>query len=106
MEKRTFAFDIDGVLTIDPGIDYTQYARARPNQKMIKIVNSLHGRGNRIILYSARHEADRNLTIAWLTENDVHYDKLFLGKPLANFYVDDRGVSPLSLRIKKWFGRI
>lgn len=92
---QIFVFDIDGVIAMKrEALDYDQ---AGPNEKMIKIVNQLHDWGNRIVLFTARGYVTK---IDWreVTENQmkawgVKYDELHMGKPNADFYVDDKMMS-------------
>jgi hypothetical protein len=64
---------------------------------MIKEVNNLFEEGHTIYLYTARgsttgidwKEATQRQLAVW----GVKYHKLFLGKPSADVYVDDRSMS-------------
>ena len=87
MRKRAIIFDIDGVICAGK-----PYRKARPIQKNIDFINSLQGKF-RIILWTSRREKDKQLTIEWLKNHNVYYDKIFFGKPLADFYVDDKAIS-------------
>jgi hypothetical protein len=91
----TFVVDVDGVLaSIAPGNDYTKSLPLREN---IEQVNALHALGHRVVLFTARGSATgidwsehtRRQMDAW----GVRYDELRLGKPAADYYVDDRLVS-------------
>ncbi len=91
-EPRTFCFDIDGVIaTLTPRNDYRL---ARPIASTIEAINKLHGLGHRILLFSARGSATgtdwRKLTIDQMNEWGLKYDALSLGKPAADYYIDDR----------------
>lgn len=90
--RKIFCFDIDGVVaTLVPGNDYR---KARPILKNIRIVNRLFDKGHRIIFYSARGSATgilwRAFTKRQLKKFGVRYHELHLGKPAADFYVDDK----------------
>lgn len=86
-----FVFDIDGVIAIKR--EDLDYAQAGPNERMIEIVNKLHDWGNEIILFTARgyvtgidwYETTRKQMELW----GVKYDELHMGKPNADYYVDD-----------------
>ena len=89
---QIFVFDIDGVIAMKR--EDLDYGQAGPNEKMIKIINQLHDWGNRIVLFTARGYVTK---IDWreVTENQmktwgVKYDELHMGKPNADFYVDDK----------------
>jgi CMP-N,N'-diacetyllegionaminic acid synthase len=94
-EKKTFCFDIDGVIaTIAPG---NRYELAAPNIPVIRAINFLYERGHKIILFTARgyvtgidwEEATREQMNAW----GVRYHELILGKPAADYYIDDKLLS-------------
>ncbi len=84
----TFVCDIDGVLAT-PAHGHA-YANKKPIKSNIIILRQVKNYGHYIILYSARWKSDRRITKKWLKKYDVPYDKLVLGKPLGDFYHDDR----------------
>ena len=95
----TFAFDLDGVIAgLVPG---NEYARADPLPAGVAAVNALHRAGNRIVIYTARGSATgrewTELTLAQLKRWGVRYHELRFGKPAADYYVDDRMISPATL---------
>jgi len=85
----TYCFDIDGTLCTDTNGDYP---RCKPIQSRIEAVRYLHSQGHIIIIHSARSPARYRLTIDQLRSWDVPYHKLYLGKPKADAYIDDRGI--------------
>lgn len=92
---KIFVFDIDGVIATARGdLDYGQ---AGPNEKMIKIVNELYDLGNRIVLFTARGYVTkidwRPITEKQMKEWGVKHHELHLGKPNADYYVDDKMLS-------------
>lgn len=54
------------------------------------LIEELWRRGVEIFLYSARFLEDREKTEWWLKKHVVPYDKLILGKPQSDLYVDDK----------------
>lgn len=92
---RRFVFDIDGVIAMKR--ENLDYAMAEPNEKMIHIINQLYEYGNEIILFTARgyvtgidwRETTENQMKKW----HVKYHELHLGKPNADYYVDDKMLS-------------
>lgn len=95
----TFAFDLDGVIAgLVPG---DEYARAEALPVGVAAVNALHRAGNRIVIYTARGSATgrewTELTLAQLKRWGVRYHELRFGKPAADYYVDDRMMSPATL---------
>ena len=84
--------DIDGVLTIETvGHDYENRT---PNKKMIAKVNEWREQNNLIVLFSARWEADREITIKWLKKHNVKYSTLILDKPPFDLFIDDKSKRP------------
>ncbi len=95
--------DIDGTICY-PGEGDGRYTDAVPRWDRIKIINKLHDEGHEIIYHTARgmgtfkndREAARKeyyvFTINQLNSWGCKYDALFLGKPAADFYIDDKGI--------------
>lgn len=100
---KTFVIDIDGTICSDSA---GQYEKAVPINSRIDTVNKLYDEGNQIIFFTARGmgSSGNNIEAAkekWfdftrnqLEEWGVKYHSLFLGKPAADQYVDDKGISP------------
>lgn len=96
---KTFVVDIDGVLaTITPGNDYNL---AGPMRENIARVNRLYAAGNKILLYTARGTMTgidwRATTERQMREWGVLHHELRLGKPAADYYIDDRMLSLVEL---------
>jgi CMP-N,N'-diacetyllegionaminic acid synthase len=94
-DRRTFCFDIDGVIAqLAPD---NNYAVAEPNREMVETVNRLYAAGHRIVLHTARGSMTgidwREKTEEQLARWGVKYHELVLGKPAADFYIDDRMMS-------------
>lgn len=90
--KKTFCFDIDGViLTI---VEKLQYNLAEPIEENIELINYLYKTGNRIILHTARGSKTgidwTEVTTEQLRKWGVQYHELYFGKPSADHYIDDR----------------
>lgn len=86
--KKTYAVDIDGVLTNET--EGHDYPTRTPNLENISKVNSLYRAGHTINLWTARFATDQEITEAWLEKHGVKYHKLTLGKPQYDFIVDDK----------------
>ena len=89
---KRFVFDIDGVVAqFEPALDY---AVAKPNEKMIRIMNRLYDMGNEIILFTARGYVTgkdwSETTKEQLDRWGVKYHQLIFGKPNADYYIDDK----------------
>lgn len=92
---KTFVCDIDGVVArLTPD---NNYANSTPNTAMITTINTLYDAGHNIIMFTARgtmtgidwRETTQNQLKSW----GVRYHELHLGKPAADYYVDDRMIS-------------
>jgi CMP-N,N'-diacetyllegionaminic acid synthase len=89
--KKRFVFDIDGVIAqISPDLDYS---KALPNERMISIVNQLYDWGNEIILFTARGYVTKidwhPVTLEQMNRWGVKFHELHMGKPNADYYIDD-----------------
>tara|TARA_A100000164_G_scaffold228593_1_gene202741 strand:+ start:3194 stop:3490 length:297 start_codon:yes stop_codon:yes gene_type:complete len=88
---KTYCFDIDG--TICTNTD-GEYLLARPYKNRIKKINKLFETENKIIFYTARGSTTgidwEEQTISQLKSWGVKYHELYLGKPTADVYVDDK----------------
>jgi rfaE bifunctional protein nucleotidyltransferase chain/domain len=99
--KKTICFDLDGVLC---SLTDGHYENAVPDGEAIGLVNRLHDRGCRIIIYTARFMGRNNqnvltaykegydFTRRQLQQWGVKFDDLILGKPSFDALIDDRAV--------------
>lgn len=89
-----YCFDIDGTLCTNTE---GEYEKAEPYVDVIAQVNALHDAGHEILLYTARGATTgidwRELTEGQLKSWGVKFNKLFMGKPTADIYVDDKAVN-------------
>jgi len=90
--------DIDGVLATGSREDVYSDEAGWAYEKCSYVdgsreeIQKLIDKGNIVNLYSARWEIDREKTVAWLAYYDIPYNELFLDKPYADIYIDDRAV--------------
>ena len=88
-----YCFDIDGTIFHTSGSDYPN---SRPIAERIAVVNQLFDDGHEITLFTARGTTTgidwRELTENQLEQWGVRYHRLILGKPHADFYIDDKGL--------------
>ena len=106
MSKR-YCVDIDGTIC-SPTVG-RDYHKAEPWQDRIKVLNKLYDEGNYIIYFTARamgrfsdqphsiaaqkaKEVLFDLTKQQLDDWGVKYNELIMGKPHADFFIDDKGV--------------
>ncbi len=89
---KIYAFDIDGTICTNT---YGEYEKASPNLKRISFINDLYDSGNKIKLFTARGSTSGidwyEFTEKQLREWGVKFHELLLGKPEADFFIDDKG---------------
>jgi len=100
--KRTLVFDIDDTICTHTNRDYVN---AKPHWDVIGKINSLYKKGYNITLYTARGqnscngdlklilERNEDILINWLEKHEVKYNELIFGKPLGNWYIDDKAMT-------------
>lgn len=93
----TYAFDIDG--TICTNTD-GEYQKAKPYMNRIHHINNLFEKGNNIKMFTARGSTTGidwyEFTFNQLESWGLKFHELILGKPYADFFVDDKGYSDSS----------
>lgn len=89
-----YCLDIDGTLCTNTDGDYS---KAQPFHEIIAQVNRLYDEGHRILLYTARGATTgidwREVTERQLEEWNMQYHALFMGKPTADVYIDDKAMN-------------
>ena len=111
MTLKRYCFDIDGTIcTPGEGCGTCQYEGATPKIDRIEMVNKLYDEGHYIIYMTARamgrnkhksheeaskvaHELLFPLTKAQLKMWGCKYHELIMGKPHADLFIDDKGIS-------------
>jgi capsule biosynthesis phosphatase len=106
IKKKRFCFDLDNTLVTYPKIK-NDYKTVAPIIKNIKFLNFLYSQGHHIIIYTARRMKTHNgninkvkkeikkITLNQLKSFKIKYHELILGKPYANFYIDDLSINPI-----------
>lgn len=101
MKKGTLVFDVDDVISVHKNRDYEN---AKPITKVINKVNYLYGIGYYIKLYTARGQnscngdidliikRNKKTLVNWLKRHNVLYHELIFGKPLGDWYIDDKAM--------------
>jgi CMP-N,N'-diacetyllegionaminic acid synthase len=95
VRPRRLVIDVDGVIAeAVPDLDYRV---ARPLSANIARINALYDAGCEIVVYTARGSATgldwSELTRSQLAQWGLRYHELRLGKPPADFYIDDRALT-------------
>lgn len=107
MDKKTFVFDLDGTICKEKekGTHYSYFADVEPVAEVVEKMRELHDAGHKIIIQTARHMGTTNgniglinarvgqLTFEWLNKHKVPYHEVYFGKPLGDYYVDDRAMT-------------
>jgi capsule biosynthesis phosphatase len=100
---KRYCFDIDG--TICAQSDIGKYSEAIPYLDRIEKINKLYYEGHYIIYFTARgmltyngnvsevHKVWYDVTLDQLSKWGCKYNELILGKPSADYYVDDKAVA-------------
>ena len=95
---KKFCFDLDGVICKTKKNDYR---KSIPNKNVIKMINDLYV-NNYILIYTSRfmgrnkenkklaHKSGYSLTLEQLKNWGLKFDKLKLGKPSYDVFVDDK----------------
>lgn len=89
-----FVVDIDDTLLYSEKYSKTKYKIHSSNYNLIRKLNNLYREGNEIILWTGRHWNDLELTIKQLKKYKIKYHTLIMGKPVADYYIDDKAVLP------------
>lgn len=103
-KPKRYCFDLDNTLVTYPKV-HGDYSTVEPIKKNIKFVRNLKSKGHTIIIYTARRMKTHNgntgklladigrLTFETLDNFDIPYDEIYFGKPYADVYIDDLGLS-------------
>lgn len=95
-------FDLDDTISIHVNRDYQN---AKPILPVIEKMKQMKKDGWEIVIYSSRGQVsckgnleeiekkNRPVVAEWLKRYDVPCDELIFGKPIADVYVDDKGMS-------------
>ena len=95
---RTLCFDLDNTLCVTKRNDYEN---SKPKKNAIKLVNKLYDKGYTIKIYTARYMGrsndlikDKDKTYSKISKQikkfRIKYHKLFISKPSADMYIDDK----------------
>lgn len=94
MKRLKFCFDIDGTICETQNGAY-EFSKPMPGR--IEKINALYDAGHEITYFTARGTTTgidwRELTETQLRAWQARYHLLLLGKPEADFYVDDKGIN-------------
>jgi len=101
----TYCVDIDGTICENGSCNACQYEGSVPIKSRIEKINQLYDEGHRIKYFTARgmgsyHNDSAKAEARWreLTELQLRiwgckYHELILGKPSADYYIDDKAIT-------------
>lgn len=107
IKPKRFCFDLDNTLVSFPKIS-SDYTSCVPLEDNINLLRYLKKFGHTIIIYTARRMKTHlgctgkllkdigKLTFDQLDNFNIPYDEIYFGKPQADFYIDDLGISAFS----------
>lgn len=103
---RKLVVDLDSTISVTENGEYT---KSKPVQPIIDLLKQYQKDGFQIIIYSSRQMRTYDgqigkinkytlpIIIHWLTEHDVPFDEIIVGKPWCGYegwYIDDRSIRP------------
>lgn len=101
--SKTICFDIDGTICTNTE---GAYESAQPFMDVVAEINRFYDEGYKIILNTARGSTTgidwREVTEGQMKAWGVKYHELYLGKPTADIYIDDKTINAHSWRGSKF----
>lgn len=109
---KKLVVDLDDTITLTTNGDYEH---SKPIQKTIDLLKQYKEQGFEIVIHSSRNMRtyENNVgkiniytlpnIIRWLTEHDVPFDEVIVGKPwcgFTGFYIDDKSIRPSEFHSK------
>ena len=100
--NKRIILDFDDTLAFTTNRDFKN---AKPNKELIEKSNALYRDGWQIDIFTARgslscknrkeaQEKYKPEMVKWLLRHDVLYHNISFNKPLAAYYIDDKGITP------------
>ena len=80
--------DLDGTLCTEELPENRPTAKPMPGA--VEAVKSYKALGHIVVIWTGRGWPEYMMTKKWLRDNDILYDELLMGKPIANLIIDDR----------------
>ena len=108
MKNYRFCIDLDGTICKNKTEDQN-YQDVEPIEGAVDTLKNLKSEGHYIIIYTARNMKTFNnnlgkiianqskIVIDWLAKYEIPYDELHFGKPVADYYIDDK-----AYRLESW----
>ena len=83
--------DLDGTICSEEKTYSRSMAQVKPGAR--EYLSRMHSEGHTIIIYSARTWQEYEMTAHWLQTNQIPYHQLILGKPIGDYWIDDRAIA-------------
>ena len=82
--------DLDGTICSEEKTYSRSLAKLKPDA--LATIKALKKKNFTIIIYSARSWSEYEMTYDWLKKNKIPFDQLVLGKPIGDYWIDDRAI--------------
>lgn len=89
-----YIFDIDDTILFTSYKDNKKYDLLDYDKKMVEKINKLYYNGHQVILWTGRHWDKLQETKNQIDLIGVRYHTLLMGKPAADYYIDDKALRP------------
>ena len=111
-KKKIFAFDIDNTICKTKN---STYSKSTPKKDVINLINKLKKNGHEIKIFTSRYMGRNNdnsnlvkkkyhsSVKKYLKKWGLEYDKLILGKPSYDYFIDDKTLNPKNNNLHKFF---
>ena len=90
LHKKNIIIDLDGTICSEEKT--FSRALAIPKKGAAETIKKLKNKGYNIIIYTARSWTEYEITKNWLNKNKINFDELFMGKPIGEYWIDDRAI--------------
>lgn len=99
MKKKVFIFDIDNTICTTKK---NFYKSSRPKKKIVNLINNLKDKGHIVKIFTSRYMGRNNEktsivkkkyyqeTYKYLKKWNIKFDKLIMGKPSYDYFIDDK----------------
>ena len=87
----TLAIDLDGVICTEEKT--FEKPLALPIPGAVEAVNWFFDEGHTVLIWTARGWEQYRMTIDWLSRNGFRFHSLLMGKPIVDYFIDDRAIS-------------
>ena len=94
VRSKVLAIDIDGTICTEERAFERPLATPLPGA--VEAIRMLKENDNTIIFWTGRGWEQYKVTKFWLDEHGFVYDQLLMGKPIVNYFIDDRARQFLS----------